>query len=54
MMDHYYDKLLQIAYFDSKVVQNKYLEQTATDRVQPLIDICVAYGKTGEAPLDLI
>jgi len=29
MMDHYYDKLLQIAVFDSRVVKNPYLTQEA-------------------------
>jgi hypothetical protein len=29
MMDHYYDKLLQIAVFDSRVVKNSYLTQEA-------------------------
>jgi hypothetical protein len=29
MMDHYYDKLLQIALFDSAVVKNPYLCQEA-------------------------
>jgi len=28
-MDHYYDKLLQIAVFDSRVVKNPYLTQEA-------------------------
>ena len=53
-MDHYYDKLLQIAFFDPKIVQNQYLIKEAKDRVQPLVDICVSYGKTGEVPEDLI
>jgi len=54
MMDHYYDKLLQIAVFPEEVVQCPYLVEEANKRVQPLIDICLEAGRTGEAPVDLI
>lgn len=54
MMDHYYDKLLQIAVFQPDVVNNKYLVHEASQRVQPLLDICVEFGKTGVVPVDLI
>jgi len=54
MMDHYYDKLLQIAVYKEDVVQNKYLVGEAAKRVEPLVRICVEYGKTGEAPIYLI
>jgi len=54
MMDHYYDKLLQIAVFTPSVVQNSYLVDEAAKRVEPLIRICLEYGKTGETPVDLI
>ena len=50
MLDHYYDKLLQIAHFDPKVVQNEYLQNEASRRVQPLVDVCLEYGKNGEVP----
>ena len=50
MMDHYYDKLLQIAKFDENVVQNDFLIQEAERRVEPLIDICIEFGKTGKIP----
>ncbi len=54
MMDHYFDKLLQIAHFDKTVVQNDYLTQEASRRVKPLVDICLEYGNSGKVPLDLI
>ena len=54
MMDHYYDKLLHIALFNTEVVQNKYLEETAAHRVQPLLDICIAYGSSGIVPIEMI
>ena len=54
MMDHYYDKLLQIAHFDPQIVKNKYLEEEASRRVQPLVDVCLEYGKTGQVPEQLI
>jgi uncharacterized protein len=54
MMDHYYDKLLQIAVFQPHVVNNSYLVDEASKRVQPLLDICVEFGKTGVVPEDLI
>merc|ERR1719193_76465 len=54
MMDHFYDKLLHIAVFKKEVVKNTYLEDQASQRVEPLVRICVEYGKTGEAPVALI
>ena len=54
MMDHYYDKLLQIAHFDPQIVKNKYLEEEAARRVQPLVDVCLEYGKKGEVPEEMI
>ena len=37
MMDHYFDKLLQIAVFDSNTVANKFLCEEADRRVEPLV-----------------
>lgn len=37
MMDHYFDKLLQIAVFDKQTVANKWLCEEADRRVDPLI-----------------
>jgi len=54
MMDHYYDKLLQIASFPPEVVQNSYLVEEASKRVEPLVKICLEFGKTGVAPMDMI
>ena len=54
MMDHYYDKLLHIAVFDKSVVQNSFLVEEAARRVQPLVDVCLSYGKNGEVPVELI
>ena len=50
MMDHYYDKLLQIAKFDRDVVQNNFLLEEAGKRVEPLVNICIEFGKTGKIP----
>ena len=54
MMDHYYDKLLHIANYDPEIVKNEYLVTEAKNRVQPLVDICLEYGKTGVVPEDTI
>ena len=54
MMDHYYDKLLQIAVFDKDTVQNEWLCQEADRRVDPLVQVCLKYGKTGKAPISMI
>ena len=54
MMDHYYDKLLQIAKYDPNIVQNKYLIEEAQTRVQPLLDICIEYGRSGVVPEEKI
>jgi hypothetical protein len=54
MMDHYFDKLLQIAAFDPSVVKNSYLIAEQKERVEPLVKICLAWGKTGKVPEKLI
>lgn len=54
MMDHYFDKLLQIAAFDPSVVRNDYLIAEQKQRVEPLVKICLAWGKTGIVPKKLI
>lgn len=52
MMDHFYDKLLQIpAGFRSEVVQNEYLSESARQRVQPMLQVCLEFGKNGEVPI---
>lgn len=45
MVDHYYDKLLRLGNFN---LNNDYLKTTARQRIQPLINIVLNFGKTGE------
>jgi len=52
MMDHYYDKLLHVGKIEPEVVQCDYLVSEASRRVQPLVDICVEAGLSGEAPVE--
>ena len=52
MMDHYYDKLLHIGKFDPSVVRSEYLQDEARRRVQPLVDICLEAGRSGQPPLE--
>jgi uncharacterized protein len=54
MMDHYYDKLLQVARPPTELVRNSYLEARAAEGVAPLVSICLAYGETGVVPEDQI
>ena len=52
MMDHYYDKLLHIGKFDPAVVRSDYLQGEARRRVQPLVDLCLEAGRSGEPPVE--
>jgi len=52
MMDHYYDKLLHIGKFEPSVVRSDYLQGEASKRVQPLVDICLEAGRSGQPPLE--
>jgi hypothetical protein len=54
MMDHYFDKLLQIAAFEPTVVSNDYLTNEQKKRVEPLIKICLEWGRSGVVPEKLI
>ena len=54
MMDHYFDKLLQVARPPVDLVRNAYLEAKAAERAAPLLKICLSYGATGEVPVDEI
>lgn len=54
MISHYYDKLLRVARPPSNIVCNEYLEQAAEVRVQPLIDVCLHFGRTGVVDEDYI
>lgn len=55
-IDHFYDKLLPLTKAFEKegaLVQNEYLEQEATRRLTPMIELCLAYGNTGRLPPNL-
>ena len=52
MMDHYYDKLLHIGKFDPAVVRSEYLQAEAKARVQPLVELCLEAGRSGEPPVE--
>ena len=54
MIDHYFDKLLQVARPPPDIVRNSYLEEAARDRVEPLLKVVRAYGETGEVPVAYI
>ena len=54
MIDHYFDKLLQIARPAPSLVRNPYLEREAEHRAAPLLRVITAYGETGEVPVDEI
>ena len=54
MIDHYYDKLLQVARPPPELVCNRYLEEAGLQGAEPLLRICQAYGETGEVPLSMI
>ncbi|EJK48905.1 hypothetical protein THAOC_32262 [Thalassiosira oceanica] len=48
MIDHYYDKLLHIARPPREIVRNPYLEQMADSSAQPLVEVCLRFGRTGK------
>lgn len=50
MMDHYYDKLLHICNFNSC---NRYFQNESSARLEPLIDMCLAFGQ-GKLTDDLL
>ena len=47
MISHYYDKLLHVARPPKDSVRNSYLEAKAEEGVQPLLAVCLHFGKTG-------
>lgn len=53
MVDHYYDKLLHISK-PHELCTNAYLVEQAEARVAPLVELCLAYGRTGEVPVEMI
>lgn len=54
MMDHYYDKLLQVARPPPELVRNPYLEESGLKGAEPLLRVCLAYGETGQVPIAMI
>merc|ERR1711933_69199 len=44
MIDHYYDKLLHIQRCSSESV---YLQEQLQKRLQVMVDVCLAFGRTG-------
>lgn len=54
MMDHYFDKLLQVARPSPELVRNSYLQEQMERQAAPLVRVCLAFGATGQVPLDII
>ena len=54
MMDHYYDKLLQISKPPKEMVQNEYLENAFLKKEEPLIRLCMSFSNRGVVPEDEI
>lgn len=54
MISHYYDKLLRVARPPKEIVRNAHLEKMAEERVQPLIEVCLRFGRTGVVDEDYI
>lgn len=52
MLDHYFDKLLQVARPPAEIVRNSYLEQKMQEGAEPLVRILLAFGQTGEVPME--
>ena len=48
MVDHYYDKLLQVSRPPAELVRNRYLEEAACSRSAPLLSVCLAFSRDGE------
>ena len=47
MISHYYDKLLHVARPPPNIVRNHYLETTAEESCEELIEVCLRFGRTG-------
>ena len=43
-------QLLMVARPPPSLVRNKYLEDVASERVAPLLYVCLTFGATGEVP----
>jgi uncharacterized protein len=51
MLDHYYDKLLQVARPPPSLVRNAYLEEAALAGAAPLLQVLLEFGRTGQVPV---
>ena len=51
MIDHFYDKLLHLADFET---DNSYFKEAKKDRMQPIIDTVLLYGKLGYITADQV
>ena len=54
MISHYYDKLLHVSRPPPDIVRNSYLQEKAVESSQPLIEVCLRYGRTGIVDEDYI
>mmetsp|Transcript_1958 Transcript_1958/g.4318 ORF Transcript_1958/g.4318 Transcript_1958/m.4318 type:complete len:276 (-) Transcript_1958:169-996(-) len=54
MIDHYFDKLLRVARPPTEVLHNDYFEAEMVRRVAPLVQVCLAFGETGEVPMGML
>ena len=54
MIDHYFDKLLQVARPHPSLVRNAYLEAEAANRARPLLDVVLHFGSAGTVDVEAI
>ena len=54
MIDHFFDKLFQVARPPPELVRNPWLEAAALEGAAPLLEVCLAYGATGAVPVEAI
>ena len=52
MIDHYFDKLLQVARPPAALVRNSYLELAASERAAPLVQVVLDFGRRGEVDVE--
>jgi len=57
MMDHFYDKLLHLgAVFEQhpELIKNEWIANEAKERMRPLVDMALEFGRTGVVPEEKI
>jgi uncharacterized protein len=54
MLDHFFDKLLQVSRPPPSAVRNRYLESEASARCGPLLEVLLAFGSSGSFPYDIV